>query len=254
MIAQLPASAMPIGSLRGSQRGKDVFVVGSGPSLQGFDWGLLAGRVTIALNAAAEWFRPSIWLFNDERAGLKSAPVVKPGADVLVVCQSAAPPKFLAMGWPHVYRFENADRAEKVTPFDDKLFCWSTVATAGIHLAYKLGAARVLLLGIDAYRDRRKEDGHPGAYYADGSRSGETDTAMTREVAREDDGRIVEKRHEDWRRDMRSLRAWFDATLPKAGAALGVWPERGIYTVGSRSRVDAWERVSMEEALGGRGG
>ena len=46
--------------------GQDIFIVGSGPSLVGFDFGRLGGRKTIAINHAYKYLESDILVFNDK--------------------------------------------------------------------------------------------------------------------------------------------------------------------------------------------
>ena len=46
--------------------GERCFLVGGGPSLRGFDWSLLEGELTIGINRAIEFFKPTIAYARDE--------------------------------------------------------------------------------------------------------------------------------------------------------------------------------------------
>lgn len=51
----------------GSWKGKPCFVIGGGPSLEGFDWELLRGKRTIGINRVYEKFDPTIIFSMDTR-------------------------------------------------------------------------------------------------------------------------------------------------------------------------------------------
>jgi len=105
-----------------------------------------------------------------------------------------------------------------------------------VHLAWVLGATRILLLGVDGYR-------LPQAGYLDGSRG----TSFSRVVHRGcgPDQEIVEQRHLNWAADMAALKRRFDFL----GVLKGPWPGPGVYNLSPRSRIDAWEKVCPEQAL-----
>jgi len=52
---------------KGAWAGNPAYIVGGGPSLKGFDWRLLAGRLTIGINRAFEQFDPTIIFSMDNR-------------------------------------------------------------------------------------------------------------------------------------------------------------------------------------------
>jgi hypothetical protein len=220
-------------------KGRDVWVIGTGPSLKGFDLGRMAGRSTIALNDAGLWMQASIWLFND--VDLWKRYLGSPPADrrTLVVCQGEAADHLMVKGWRNVWVYDKWRDVRQCPVEDDSLFCRTTVATAGVHLAWKLGARRIFLMGVDGYKE-------PGLYYADGSPPTKIDPALTRTVGKEPDGRVIEARHEEFRRDMRDLRRWFEAG---ARIRLEPWPGAGVFNLSPRSWIDAWEKVDLEEAL-----
>lgn len=214
-------------------QGLDLFVVGSGPSLHGFDYRQLDGRATLALNRAGVRFHPWIHLFADDvlwkdYQGVEHAP------HTVVVCQDNACAHLKdsrACGWKkRIYLFTRTGEV-KVKRVDSKLFVSKTVATAAIHLAWKLGAARVFLLGIDGYRTAKR-------YYAD-------DTRPNREEKGKDlgDGRILEPRHKDWQRELGEVAGFLNGEYPN------LWPDRGIYNLSKHSTIGSWQAVAMEEAL-----
>jgi hypothetical protein len=145
--------------------------------------------------------------------------------------------------WSRATPEEIGGRHEK----PDGLYVDRTIATAGIHMAWRLGARRILLLGVDGYKLRGPEGeryywtGAPKTY-KDG-RTGKMFPDTRPEKQR--DGLWVQDRHEKWVENMRRLRRAFDARKVFACK----WPGEGVYNLSARSMVDAWPKVAMEEAL-----
>jgi len=50
-----------------SWKGEDCFIIGGGPSLEGFDWSLLRGKYTIGINRVFEKFDPTVIFSMDTR-------------------------------------------------------------------------------------------------------------------------------------------------------------------------------------------
>jgi len=148
----------------GQWRGKRAFVIGSGPSLKGFDRGHLDGELTIACNEEYRNLRATINLVQDVRlfAGAEDGtPEVTPLKDRKDWYQNGS--------WP-VYFKGHPDR-EDIDANDfifqahschkqDALFKWgesleggltygANVGLAALSLADVLGASPIYLLGFD---------------------------------------------------------------------------------------------------------
>jgi hypothetical protein len=72
MLPEQYQDAIPDQDLRnvipdGAWDGRRCFIVGGGPSLKGFDWSLLKGELTIAVNRSFEYFDPTILFSADPR-------------------------------------------------------------------------------------------------------------------------------------------------------------------------------------------
>lgn len=126
--------------------GSDVYIIGGGPSLRGFDWRRLFGCHTIGLNHAYQLgaLVCSLCFFSDanfweeNREGLESfaAPVVTHLEGVTAPWVCALPRR--EGGLHH-----------------DALGYGNTSGVGGINLALVLGATRVLLLGFDGQPDSK---------------------------------------------------------------------------------------------------
>lgn len=227
--------------------GHDVYVVGSGTSLASFDFARLAGEVTIALNSVvtAHGFAPTYHLLADEWLIEKLShrwtdvhTVVVPGCSAHLV-EGLAP---RVATWTQVARDIDSSQAQWVWPSvgvevdSDELYCSHTIAIAGIQLAYKLGARRIYLLGIDGYTT-------PAAAYWDGSKhSFPVDDHGARDVG---DGRVVASKHMAWKYEHEKLREWFAQLgyIGRPDQAQGVW------NCSELSTLDAWPKAPIATIL-----
>lgn len=238
----------------------------------GFDWTRLNDKITIGLNNALKvpGFVPKYSIFSDtglwsQYRDLKLDPVTK------VICQGRARDQFLryerctfkgqVFHFNHVAKAMSEGRRPKPVcdPYNDDLFVARTVATGGIMMAYKLGARRVFLLGIDGYK---LPGPGGGVYYHDGTSKGverrrehNPDVQFKGKVEKHTD-LLSQDRHEWWRRNMRELRAWFDH--------LGAYQEpfkfrnadghlvfgSNVFNLSGKSTIDAWEKVKVKTVLG----
>jgi hypothetical protein len=204
--------------------GEDFIVVGTGPSLCGFNWPCLKWHWTIALNDAVRFFEPTYHLFSDvdiwpRYKDLAYAP------ETHVVCQNE-PAAYLS-SHPNFSAKERlltfTQRGPDVDPINDELWCNYTVATAGVQLAWKLGAHTVYLLGVDAYRYHTVDHCH--------------------EAEREpvELPIVVEPWDAFFNTDMEKVRAYFDS--------FQLGPPGGVYNLSARSTIRAWPKKKMEEVL-----
>lgn len=220
-----------ISALAGKLAGKDIWVVGSGTSLTRFDYSLIRDFPTIALNGAGRRFIPWVHLFADEILWKEYADIKHPPG-VAVVCQDGAiaqlnsAPRCSYRRQLFCFKRHNIP---KVRRHDELLYVCKTVATAGVELAWKLGASRIFLLGIDAYRTAKR-------YYCDESRP-------RREEKGRDMGhdRLQEDRHRDWARELSSVAAFLGNDYAST------WPGAGIYVANPQSLVECWPHVSLDE-------
>ena len=247
MVPKIDDNGSPVRRLYGKESGNDVFVVGTGTSLMGFDWGRLTGKRTIALNDAVRAIpEPSYHLFSDVNIWTRYRDLAISAA-TLVVCQKRARSEFLR--WEkcsfkdRVYWFDLKSNAE-VERDDCHLFVNRTVATAGIQLAWKLGARRIFLLGIDGYKIRLKEgETTREVYYYDGTAKSPNEK---RTIVRDDGTHVTQDRHEFWVKQMRELEAFLHR---KEKLFLGPWPESGVYNLSAQSNIDAWQKVSVDDVI-----
>lgn len=253
-----------VAHILGRHRDADVYVVGSGTSLAGFDFGRLDGRVTVALNDAANapGFTPTYHLWADAQLYLRY--IRRRDATTAVVPNDTS---WLLMGeygggvvtYTHVRRYERRKAAAcdprwpdplgrlVIPPIGvgektDELVCNHTIATTGIMLAWKLGARRIFLLGVDAFT---REPGGGGNYF-DGRRA----TSKHERPVDLGDGRWRTSAHVFWDMEMWALREWF----AERGHYTGPFPDGGVYNCSQASTLTAWEKVTIEEAIETEGG
>ena len=259
-------NANHIQMLFGREAGKDIYVCGTGTSLLGFDWGRLRDRVTIALNEAVKMpgFEPTYHLFSDGNLVNPPKAVGKPqrtgdygrfgySDKTSIICQGHSRRNFLEKtAQPvevkrRIYQFGINYNPPTCKPDDDSLFLNNTVATAGIMLAYKLGARRVFLLGVDGYKIKEGVDGTgKEVYYCDGSAKPPERRKVHFSGAVENSFvKIVQDRHLCWVKQMAELRAW----LHKHKAYQQPWPLSNVYQTSTHSPIEAWEKIPLDSAI-----
>jgi hypothetical protein len=228
--------------LMGKAKGFDVFVVGTGPSLNGFDFSELENRFVIALNHAIDFFPdgPSMHIFSDV-ALCKFWKKSKRASHTLVVCQSGARDQLnnSKVSWRRqMCVFRRTPKGARTVKLEDAdLFVANTVACGAIQLCWKMGAERVFLLGVDGYRTN-------DMYYADGSKYPKGERPAKRV---EEDGRIVEERHVRFERNMNELKS----ALHEKGAYTGSWPASSVYNLSPTSTIKTWDRLDFRRSLSG---
>jgi hypothetical protein len=222
--------ASTVKDLVGVEGGNDIYVVGTGTSLRGFDFSKLRGHVTIALNDAILAMSHASYLLFCDRLWHRYDRLHRPHTSV--VCRNG----FGGSGlWGPCYSFEKAESVREATP--GQLVVYATVAATGIHLATLLGARRILLLGVDAYRLETMR------YWNGKARSNRKNYTVD-EV--HPHGVLVEKHHHRWIKVMRVVR---DDLARNGNHYPGTWPGPGIYNLSELSRIDAFEKVAPERVF-----
>ena len=247
--------------LRNKFAGRDVVVCGTGSSLSGFDWTQLNDCTTIALNDAVKvpGFEPDIHLFSDSNLFFvpKRGKVISGGYDQFryhektkVVCQKHTRTNFLNSKFQpdsvkeRVYQFNLMPVLNNVTTANDELYIHRTVATGGILLAWKMGARRIFLFGVDGYK-RVNKDG-TDVYYYDGRSKGK-EKRKQRSKALDDFTMVIQDRHDAWIKQMREVQEFL--RTKQKNPYPGPWPEKGIYSMSMLSPIDAWEKVPLDQCL-----
>lgn len=137
-------------------RGKDVFIIGGGPSLSSFNWDLLRGSATIGCNTA---FRLGAGLchyciFGD----LKFFETYKHDLQKYRGKLVTNHPSLLPTPVDWILTMGRLESGLSDTP---ALLAWNgNTGAAAINLAYLLGADRILLLGFDGSDKDGKNNWH----------------------------------------------------------------------------------------------
>jgi hypothetical protein len=228
--------------------GYAVYVVGTGTSLRGFDWSRLDTKYTIALNNAVLYFAPSYHLYSD--ASIRTRYWKHDYQDrTTIVVQEQVAREAKAIKWKHLDKIRTfsrcADNLGDIPRNNDQLYVERTVATAGIMLAWKLGAHDIYLLGVDGYHLAEKTADGKYVNYADGSAH---QTQQPRDTDHALDDRIVREEHLAWNADMLRLRGYFE-TRARA------WDQTAprVVCASPRTTLTAWPVCTIDEALEERG-
>ena len=214
----------------------DVICFGFGSSLLDFGWDTLGNKsITIACNDAISKIPYATYHFWSDGCLYKNYWQVPYGEDTTIVLQPAGTHRMMtAYDWPHHHKLRLFSRCKEldfahITRESDELWVLSTVMTGAIMLAWKIGAARVYLLGVDGYTPFN------APYYANGNMC----PAGFGQVTAIDNDMGMQARHHDWVRDMRKLAEYFDGqpTAPQ------------IINLNPRSTIDAWPKMDRKVVL-----
>jgi len=154
-----------------SWKDKDCFIIGGGPSLEGFDWSLLRGKRTIGINRAFEKFDPTI-IFSMDTRYLNWILRNHYGLEVNVKFKQSKAYKV----WLCTYTcklpgnifiipvYINYSRGFKAFPLSMKegIGHGNNSGYGAINLAACLGVKRIYLLGFDMKCDGKKTHWHDG--------------------------------------------------------------------------------------------
>ena len=189
--------------------------------------------ITIALNdvgipGRTPGMNPDYHLFWDQPLWMKYRDS-KLHKRTYVVCQNLLAKRFKRYNActfkDKLLIFSGMTGFDTIKPEDDTLHVRHTISTGGVILAWKLGAARIFLLGCDCYlmgeakyhNEEVEEDARP--------KEAGSFPPMINE-------------HEE-------LRQFFDSQ----GLYKGQWPDSGVYNLSSFSRLAAWDKVPLDEVL-----
>ncbi len=129
--------------------GQDVFVLGGGPSLRGFDFSKLDGRNVLGCNEAFRIGYPTIqaMFFSDARWFVRVSRDLEKFGDRggLIVCHEEAL-RFHNLPWLKTLRRKEYGLHKDAIGFGHNS------GSSAINMALMLGAKRVLLLGYDCKR------------------------------------------------------------------------------------------------------
>lgn len=146
----------PISKVDPIWEGETVFIIGGGPSLQNFNWSLLNGKKTIAINKSLLSFpNANVLYWTDSRV----YSWMKQDID------NFKGPKFTIRDHPsYVGDIKILRKGNKfgLEESKDTLSHGNNSGYAAINLAYHLGAKKIILLGYDMMNDGKKSHHHDG--------------------------------------------------------------------------------------------
>jgi len=241
----------------GSQCDDGIYIVGTGSSLADFDFDRLKDKYTIALNDAVKHVpRPDI-LFHADGIHDRYKDLYLSAWPTAVVTQRVSVSAYQrhkkCSFTKQLYYYIETEEIHSSTNCNAQLYRGRpnsnghTVATPAIHLAWKLGARRIFLLGVDCYcknSGQAKEE-----YYLNGKNPSST-IHKYKEVAISSAGgggniNHEQERHSAWIDDMAVLRKYFD----EIGAYQDSYPGSNIFNLSADSGITAWEKVNVDEML-----
>ncbi len=138
------------------------FVVGTGPSLEGFDFSSLEGEETIAINHAVRFFEPTYVFWGDGiqfgrcKDDLLVESIIKSSAKRYTTSQECTIPDATILKRAHA----------PSNNIEDGLFATVNSGLSALHLAILLKYDPIYLLGIDMFHDHEREQSH---FYKDGN-------------------------------------------------------------------------------------
>jgi len=238
----------------GTHKGEDAFVIGTGTSLTGFNFARLRGRLTIGLNDALKvpGLDLAFSIFCDVGVWKRYKDMTLHPRTQLV-CQKRARDQYLRHEGckfiEQLWHFNHVSQARQMQEDNADLYVSRTVATAGISMAWKLGARRIFLLGVDGHKlsRRSKKTGKmEDVYYHDGSSKGKERRKFKEVKLDSDTVKVIQDRHEWWVKNMKELRDYFD----KRKLYPGPWPGPGIYTLNKISTIEPWQKLKVKTVLG----
>ncbi len=129
------------------------FVVGTGPSLEGFDFLMLDGEDTIAINHAVRFFEPTLvfWSDHDLEPELTEAILNSEASRWSLDERSEIPYTFIVKG-----------NGGPTNNLDDGLFYAQNSGLPALNLAILMGYDPIYLLGLDMGSDNVKTHFYPG--------------------------------------------------------------------------------------------
>lgn len=229
-------------------RGRPMAVIGSGWSLAGFDFSRIAHIPRMVLNDAIEAVPDGdlhVWgdgklvaRYAGRKYSEKTRLVIQSSSLVRFTRERNAAGVFPSAQELVAATYEASGGRHEVENHPEFLLKGYTVATAGIHLAARLGATPIILLGCDACAPAKPGTG----YYWDGRPS--THEARRVERLRAPNGEIVlrEDRHAEFSKSMEELRRMLRVAMP-SHCRIVVWNASPV------SLIEAWPRRTIEECL-----
>lgn len=141
---------MRIGALTNSHRGKEIYIVGTGPSLRTFPLEYLQSKITIGLNQAWKYFSPTYSITVHPELIFEYEKHPKPPRTKWIV-KKKSPMDKISLNDRRYYVFKTVDRDLKIITQkkEDHLFLGRGVQQTAMHMAALMGASYIFLVGVD---------------------------------------------------------------------------------------------------------
>jgi len=154
-------------SLHNKHKGKTVYIVAPGPSMQEFPLDRLAGKVSVAINSTIEvWDGYTYWFYADKRitkiyrrelATKEDWTVVMPQHQAVRIAPTFKGKELYEFHYQiqlKPYLLKNRKRKKPITPYwfdPERIFIpgRASVASNATSFAYLMGARKVILIGVD---------------------------------------------------------------------------------------------------------
>ena len=149
------SSMMKMSRVNNMFEGKRIFIIGSGPSLKGFDFNVLKDEITIAVNHTLEYYHDAkIHLFGDPRIFQYTKHIYDSGYKGLVFASFHADIGDYAEKENFYVFAKNWNRV--TTRIEDGLYSNFNSGMEAVNLALIMGAKEIYLLGIDFCADNNE--------------------------------------------------------------------------------------------------
>jgi hypothetical protein len=141
---------MRIGALNNIHRGKEIYIVGTGPSLRTFPVEYFHSKITIGLNQAWKHFSPTYSITVHPELVLEYEKSPRPPKTKWIV-KKKRPLGNISLNDRRYYVFNTVDRDLKIITHkkEDHLFLGRGVQQTAMHMAALMGASYIFLVGVD---------------------------------------------------------------------------------------------------------
>jgi len=141
---------MRISTLKNFYKNKEIYIVGTGPSLRTFPKEYLESKITIGLNQAWKYLSTTFSITVHPELVLEYENTVrKPRTKWLV--KKKPPLEKISLDDRKYYVFKTVDKDLSIftKPKEDHLFLGRGVQQTAMHLAMLMGAKTIILVGVD---------------------------------------------------------------------------------------------------------
>lgn len=146
---------MVYNEINGRHKGKDVYILGSGPSLAGFDLSKLDGKIVIAVNHSIEFYPSAQYLVFGDAIFLKTTTCDFSNYLGILVTPERHKDAAKLQVMPETRKFFFEPRRDEVYLNAKKgLFHPCSSGIMALNLALQFRASEIFLLGFDYFYDK----------------------------------------------------------------------------------------------------